>query len=839
VTPVLWRSSLRYLVRHPWLLGLSLLGVALGVAVVIAVDLANESARSAFRLSSEVLTGAATHRIVGGPQGVPEGLYAELRLAGFHDLAPAVEGYLRLPGRTLQLLGIDPLAEAPLRRPGAADNADLEQLLVVPGATLLAQTLATRLGIAPGGSFSGEAGGRTQMLRLVGRLVPPDVLLQRALEGLAVVDIATAQELLGRHGRLSRIDVVAPLQQTGEWLARLREQLPPGVTLETAGGEAAFMTEVTEAFALNLTALSLLALLVGGFLVYNTMSFTVLQRLPLLGILRGLGVSRGELFRLVGAEALLVGAVGSAAGVLLGLLLASGLVHLVTRTVDDLYFTMTVSGLFITPWSLLKGVSLGLGASWLAAVHPARIAARATPGRLLQRSWVEGRAQRGARIGALVGTALVALAWLLPVLDAGLLSGFAALTALLVGAALLVPMGLLGLAALLRRLPWCGRHPVARLAVRSLDASLSRTGVATAALAVAIATTIGIAGMIDSFRLTVDRWLAQRLQADVYISAPGALDSRSSIPLDPAVVMRLKALPGVRATSTYRGVTVSSEHGPAALAVVDLSEAGRAGHLLKEGETQTAWAAFGGGAVLLSEPFAYRTGLGSGTTLRLLTPRGERPFTVAGVYFDYGSGTGHVLMSRATYMAHWDDPVVSSVGLYAVAGITSLQLLESARAALDDAPSLRVRSNAELRSASLAIFDRTFRITEVLRWLAVVIAFVGVLSACMTLQFEQAREHAVLRALGLLPGQLRGLVMLQTALLGAAAGLFALPLGAYLAQLLTTVINRRAFGWTLTYEPTLAPFAEALAIAVGAALLAGWIAARRAAEPPATALRLE
>ena len=835
---LLRRSGRRHFTRHPWLLGLSLLGVALGVAVVTAIDLASESARRAFTVGAETLTGRASHHVIAGPEGLDERLYADLVRAGHPGLAPVVEGYLQLPDRTLQLLGVDPLVEGPVGRPGGGD-ADLVTLLTVPGALLLARATGTELGLAPGAAFQGRAGGREWTLRLAGWLTPGDAVQARAIAGLAVADLATAQELLGRHGRLSRIDVVLPNVGRDAALARLAAALPAGARLESAGRDVAFMHEVTEAFTLNLTALSLLALLVGAFLVYNAMTFTVLQRLPQLAVLRGLGVTRGELFRLISAEALLIGLIGTVAGLLLGLVLGRGLVGLVARTFDDLYFTLTVGGLFLSPWSLAKGIGLGLGATWLAALAPALAAARVAPGRLQRRSLLETTARRWAWFAALAGVGLLLAAALLPRLDEGLAVGFAALFALLLGTALLAPLAVLGLATALRRLPLERLGVVARLALSGVAATLSRTGVATAALAVAVAAAIGMGLMIDSFRLTVDRWLGQRLQADVYASAPGALDGTLSNPLPATLVARLTALPGVQATSSYRGVTVPAALGPVHLAVVDLREAGRAGHVLLEGDPRVAWPAFEEGAVLLSEPFAHRHALEVGARLVLQTPAGEREFPVAGIYSDFVSGSGRVLMARSTWLRHWTDPAVSSIGLYAAPGFDIDALVVAARAAAEPGTPLTVRSNRGLREASLAVFDRTFRITEVLRLLALGVAFVGIVGACLMLQAERVHEFGVLRALGLLPRELRGLVTLQTLLLGLAAGLLALPLGVALAGLLTTVINRRAFGWTLELEVTVGPLLGGVLLAVVAATLAGLLAGRRAGDPPGDALRAE
>jgi putative ABC transport system permease protein len=290
VTPLLWRALLRHLLRHPWQLGLAILGIALGVAIVLAVDLANASARRSFDLAMNRITGHATHRIVGGGQGVPETLYVQLRVErGLRHISPVVTGYLPRAdssGQLLQILGVDPFAEAPFRDPAAdlsGSDFDLRALLLNPDAALLPRALGDQVTL--------RRGQQQFTLNRAGTLNGPE------LDGLIIADLSTAQTLLGKAGRLSHIDLIATQDAAGERLiAELRAELPPGLRLERAAERNQATMDLSAAFSLNLTAMSLLALVVGMFLIYNAISFSVVQRRALLGMLRALGVSRRELF---------------------------------------------------------------------------------------------------------------------------------------------------------------------------------------------------------------------------------------------------------------------------------------------------------------------------------------------------------------------------------------------------------------------------------------------------------------------------------------------------------------------------------------------------------------
>ena len=853
------------MIQHPWQIGLAVLGVALGVAVVVAIDLANESARRAFVLSTNSIVGRATHQIVGGPNGLPEAVYRTLRVEGkVRAIAPVVESDVAAadyPGRIFHLLGIDPFAEAVFRPYLGSLNADsgaAVSLLTTPSTGLIAARTAQQLGLSVGDGLNVRIGSRQHAVRLVGLLDPEDSAAQGALENLLITDIATAQELLGQPGWLSRIDVLVPADAAGQKLAgpdlltHIRSLLPPGATVLSAQGRSQAIAQMTRAFHLNLTALSLLALIVGVFLIYNTMTFSVVQRRSLFGLLRIQGVTRREICVLVLGEAFLLGLIGTVAGILLGIVLGRGLVHLVTQTITDLYFVLTVRELALTPFVLGKGLLLGVGATLLAALAPAWEATSTSPRVTLHRSALETRAQQTAPRTAFIG---------LLVLGAGLgglwISGtnlwlsFGALFAVLLGCVLMTPLITLGCMRVLQPVlgSWAGL--LGRLCARSVVATLSRTAVAIAALMVAVSVTVGVGIMVKSFRQTVVRWLETSLHADVYIAPPSLISRRSDSTLDPLLVERFSAAPGVALANTYRGLQVESAAGLTQLVAIQLGARSYDAFQFIEGEPETIWPAFqdsdpdsDSGAVIISEPYAYRHGLGLNDTIRLRTDRDAydsyQNFRVVGVFTDYGSDQGIVMMSRRTYDQWWQDAQVSSLGIYARPDTDVAQLVASLRKIAGAEYEVVIRSNRSLRLASLEIFDRTFTITTVLHFLTTAVAFVGVLSALMALQLERAREIGTLRAIGFTPGQVWGLMTSQTGLMGLVAGLLAVPVGIGLALILVLVINRRSFGWTLQMEIAPEVLVQAVLMAVVAALLAGLYPALRMAQTsPALALREE
>ena len=422
--PVLYRAGSSYLLRHPWQLALAVLGISIGVAVIVAVDLANASSRKAFLLSMDAVTGEATHQVVGGPGGIDEKVYARLRVEhGLRQIAPVVEGFINFGTTSLQIMGIDLFAERDMRAfsigSSAGSSADSNRgeamyrdFLTIPGAVLMSGATAKALGVAVGDSFEVIAGGVPRPATLIATFADTDAA---GLENLVTTDIATAQEWLGLAGRLSRIDVRLGDGDAAA-LTRLESLLPPGTTVLTAAGRTQTTADMSAAFMTNLTAMSLLALLVGLFLIYNSVSFSVLQRRHLIGILRALGVTRAQTFALVLIESGTIGVIAAAAGVVGGIWLGEQLLGLVSQSINDFYFRVSVTEVAVGPFSIAKGMIAGVGASLVAAAVPAIEAASYQPRLAMVRSALEQRARRALPLitltgVALLGIALVMLAW--------------------------------------------------------------------------------------------------------------------------------------------------------------------------------------------------------------------------------------------------------------------------------------------------------------------------------------------------------------------------------------------------------------------------------------------
>ena len=831
--PATYRASFSYLLRHPWQLALALLGIGIGVAVIVAVDLANESARKAFLLSMDAIAGETTHQVIGGPRGVPEDIYVDLRVeSGIRSIAPVVEGDVDLAESSMRLLGVDIFAERDMRTfTGEAASEDIFRgFLTRPGAVTMSEGTADRLGITPGDSFPVLAAGRPHQATLLGTFEDES----GSLDNLLIADIATAQSWLAQEGLLTRIDVRI-VDADRQALQRLEAALPAGTRVLSAAGRTRATAEMSAAFMTNLTAMSLLALLVGLFLIFNSVSFSVLQRRELIGILRALGITRGQVFGLILAEALVLGAIAALLGVALGIWLGEQLLVLVSRSINDLYFRVNVTGVSVDTFSIAKGMIAGIGASLVAAAAPALEATSYAPRLALTRSALEKRAGRSLPFVTIAGLAMMLIATAVLALSGrDLVAGLAAVFLLILGFSLCVPQVIrfasARLAPAAQRL---GGTP-ARMAVAGIGASLSRTGVAIVALAVAVSATIGVSVMVGSFRASVGDWLEQTLQADLYVGPQQGS-------MDPGLIDEISAMPGVKAVSTSRRAWIEDANGRTQLIAIRMAPGSYAGTEILDTDPDEVWPAWeGGDVVLVSEPYAYHNEVSAGDRITLPTASGPHAFVVAASFQSYDINSSAVLISRRNYDRHFADDRVDSLGLYLHDKVGPEKVRDKILQNSNLKQKLRVTSNTKIRELSLEIFDQTFVITDVLYWLAIGVAFIGILGAMLALQLERAKEFALLRALGMTPRQVGSMITGQTAVIGLLSGLAAVPLGVVMAWILIKVINRRAFGWQIDMLTAPDVLLSAVLFAVGASLLAGIYPAYRAAQSqPAVAMREE
>lgn len=828
-------------IRHLWREGgttlPAILGVALGVAVFVAIRLANHSALASFRATVDAVAGTANLQIAATGEGLDERLFADVRrMPGVQAAAPVVQSVLPLAngtGEALLLLGIDLFSEGEFDRyglsasgpPEASSTAQGRSFLEDPRGAAVTESLARRLGLAVGSSLPLLVGARPVRLNI--RAVLGSQRLEQAMGGnLVLVDIATAQEILDRYGKLDRIDLLVPDPERDAVIARLRGLLPPGVEIGRPEGRTQQVENMVRAFQLNLMALSSIALFVAAFLILNAVSMSVIRRRREIGILRGLGASRRQILALYLAEAGICGVIGSALGLALGVALARASLSSVSQTISALYVVVQARTLYLSPAILWQGAALGVAASLLAALAPAREAAATPPGETMRQGALMPRqtlpVATWSRMGVCSLVLSLGVAWTTLWAEQPLL-GFASALLLLVGFAMLTPMATILADRLLtpavRRL----FRVEGLLAARYLLESLARTAVVIAALMVSVAMWVGLSLMIGSFRDTVDTWVTQTVRADLYIEPAGRTVRGGGNLVMPEEVIRVaRSLPAVAAVDTYRGLSTRYRGRTVGLAAVDFEVLAQHGRLLfRQGRSsQIVARAFREGGVVVTESFSRRHGVRAGDRLALETPSGRRVVKVHGVFYDYSTDAGAILIDRRLYADWWRDPRVNSIALYLQPGVSPDEARRQLLDALGGRHALVLTSNQLLRRQVLDVFDQTFRITYALQGIVIVVAVLGILNSLTALVLQRGREIAVLRAIGAWRGQVRRVVLVEAGLIGVTAHAIGCLCGVALALMLVHVINRQFFGWTIHFRLEPGIFAQSWLLILAAALVA-------------------
>lgn len=845
---LVFKSFSRHLTKHPWQLGLALVGIMVGVAVIVAIRLTQHSAFDAFDAAAHTTFGQASHRLVGA-NGTVGNVTLQWLARTFPGIrfTPVLRRTMRLPQhgqRRIELLGIEPLsrADAAPRERRERILFDAAELIGEPLAAVINAPTARALNVTRGSNLTVAAGALTATLKIID-VLPPAHTAGGIVNDVLVVDIATAQEILQFYDGVGHLNLSIGDPARARTLAAAVAAGPSaGLELIDLAAESRSVKQMTAAFYSNLTALSLMALLVGTFLIYNTETFLVLQRRQILGRLRALGVGRRQLLGAILIEAAAIGLLGSLAGVLLGVLLANGLLGVVSTTINDLYFKAPIDTLSIEGTTLLAGIAVGVIATLVAALFPALHATRIEPDMVIGRSGMRPLDVRRICVSTMAAFVLCnLLAWFVLRGSQTPNAGFAGICLVVVGFAALCPLAIVILSAGARRLIGRAHLLPERLGLRTVSVALNRTGTATAALMIATAASIGIGIMVTSFRASVSDWLETVLRAELYI-ADAEFDNQSrDRKISPVVVERLEALPEVAATSNVLRREVGSSNGRVRLSAFTLNGKAMQGFNFKFGEAETIWRDWDAlDVAIVTEPYAYHHHITVGDAITIATERGDAVFEVAGIYLDYASERGSISISRARYDRYWRTSGYDGIGVYGDDTVTLDDLTAAVRDALGTHSTLVVNSTAELKQTSLAVFDRTFLITELLRAIAVTVSFIGVLGALLAQQLERTREYGILRATGFSNLELSRTVLTQTALLGITAAAIAVPVGILIGVILIDVINPRSFGWSMSLQLPPALLLESCAIALAAAICAGLYPSYRAARiEPAAAMRYE
>jgi putative ABC transport system permease protein len=837
---------LRPLARRPWRFVVTVLGVATGVAAVISTVAASRAAIASFTEGIEEVAGAARLEVT-RPGGFPEDLLGRLRpVADEALIVPVVEENVLLVELEdgVRLLGVDFLLDAQLR-PVIDDGQrhDVETTLLGFGA-LISRQLLTRLGASVGDSLTVSADGRPRSIVVAAAFDAEG--LSAVWERVVLMDVAAAQEILGRVGRLDRIEL-RPRRAVDldDLRARTAGLLPPDVGVAEPSERRRFAEQMLASLRFNLAALSAISILVGSVLVATTLATSVVQRRYEVSLLRSLGASRRRVATVVLVEALAIGAIGGALGVGSGFVGARLALASVRFTVASVVRGIPASDIRFDPGLALVGGLVAVITALGAAVLPLLEATSIPPLQGLRSIAPKrmGRRMRLKTAGILLLIALAAIGltrapavWDLPV--AALAAALLVMSTLLVGSGLLLDS-----LARLGHLPLSRARTVSlRLASAALSAGRRRAAWAAGSVAVAVALAVAIATMVSSFRSTVEGWTEAGMRADVWVRPLAAATGVWVGRLDPQVVSIAEELFGTDSVDPFYSVTISYEGRPVSFAGAAFDVVQHFGSVPFPGRDSAAVfsEAYRRQAAVVNEPFANRFGVREGDRLRVELPGGVLEREVAGVFRDYSRSHGLIVVDRQDFLRHFPEVGPDDMALFLPPDVDAAAARKEMVDAVRGRFLVEALLNRELKGAVLRAFDRTFAITTAMYLVAAVVAVVAVATVLLTLVGERRRELATVRAIGGSKRQLTVLVVAEAALLGTAAAAAGTVAGLLVGVILVKIVNLQSFGWSLELVLPWGSLLKMTAWVIGACVLAGLLPAMAAVRlQPAVVLREE
>ena len=843
---------LRPLIRDPFRTLITILGVAVGVAVFLSIRLANEQTMMSFTESVDLVLGRADAVIRAEGMEFDETHFENLHVLRKQIKAyPVIEGYgiESTSGEVVEIIGTDLLQDSGIRdfslKTKEKDLKGLLPLIMDPAGVILPEKFIPNVQFKAGSSLKFLIKGKEKELKV--NAVLENKGIGKALNGnFALMDIAAAQNVFEKFGRLDRIDIQF-LQPTkfDAMQKKISALLPGHLQVERPQRKSQQVEKMLRAFQYNLTALSFVALLVALYLIYNMIALSVVRRRVEIGTLRALGATPTLIAIIFFLEAGIIGAIGSIFGIGLGYYFAQFSLDAISLTVNNLYAPSYVTEINFQWQEMGPYFLLGVILSFISALIPAWDAAKTPPTAVMRRGSYDLKLFRGSRQLNFLAGAVILLAGFctqLPPVHQFPYFGFLSVFLIILGLSMLSPAALLWTRNKSHNFFKNRMGGEGLLACKNLSQNVGRNALAVSSLAIAFMMVISMSIMVHSFRQTVIVWIDQTLKADLFVRVAGGrdIDYQHTLPSDP--IQKLKSISGVAAIDQFRAIDISYNNLPVVLATGDFSVLSKFGNLIiKSGlpTTELSQNMVGNDRVIVSEAFSLKHRVSVGDILNLQTLNGPTKFEVSAVYFDYSRERGYIILDRTTFLKYYKENQINSFVIYLNDKSKLNQVRKEVLKTLNE-HRLIIRSNTELKKQVLEVFDKTFAITYSLEIIAILVAVLGLFNTLVSLILERKREIGILRFIGAFTRQIKRMILIEAGILGLIGSAMGLVAGVVVSYILIFVINKQSFGWTIQVHFPYIFILLLVAFSWGVSVLAGLYPARLAQElNPKEAVRVE
>jgi putative ABC transport system permease protein len=819
---LLQRIVLRSVKEERFLTTLSVVGVALGIGLFMGVNVATEKAVGSFETTIRGINPTFNYEVVSSSgTDFPEEVYKPVRTINRSSL-PILSVNAVVPAwdETIDIQGIYTSGALALTGLSGEADIDLEDFFKKRDGLFITKKFSQVHNLKKGDVFSAFVYNKAYRFQVVDVIDNPLVPENRVF-----MDLGNFQDSFHKTGFLSRIDLRTDEKKAGEIAA----VLPRGLVIEKKEQLLRNQKALIDGFQFNLRFVTFLAVLVGVFLLYNTIFISVVKRRTEIGILRGLGMDRKTVVALFSLQGMSLGLAGSLLGIAFGQIVAWFSLLAVEKTITRFYQTVLIPDSFITGKDALSTLLLGLSVSFLASIVPAWESANVRPNESAREGTFErtykGRQKLLSLIGAvaiLCGAAVVYIDYRYVPYPFPWLS-YAGIVLFILGCTLNAPAYLGLCLRILKRPVYALFKASARMAVGDTAGSRYRFSLALMSVAVSSALIVAIVTSVYSLKTSFIDWINTYVAADVYIKPASCASNFCLYPLSDKIVKTVEAMPGVENVGRFRSLQLElfGQHVVAGFGSAELLSKYRPHISSEEKERLQRLARYR--ELTISDYLKVKYGLKKGDVIHLRTPKGEVAFTINNTSISYSTMSGFIYMDRRWLKEYWGLDDATQLSVYLAKGQSAGKFIQKLKQEIGNAFAVDITDNADFRSAVLRVFDKSFALTYTIELIAIVISLIGVVNALLILVFERKREISVLRYLGASWRQIRQVMVVSAGIVGISGIALGFFMGSGISIVITHVINRISFGWDVSVRMPVPSVALLLSLLFVTTLFAGLV----------------
>jgi putative ABC transport system permease protein len=793
---------IRNIREEKFLTFLSVIGIALGIGLFTGVKVASDRAITSFESDIKGMSPYANYEIF-DTSGLDfsEEVYRKVRAIEENSF-PVLKtfGYVPAFKESIDVNGIYTVKVARLMRSSRSQRIDVEHIYRDLNGVLITRKFSDKYSLKKGDMFKALVYDRAYTLKVV------DVLDSDSLPtNMVVMDIGNFQEIFGRTGLLSGIDLATGKKRAEE----IRKILPFDLSIEKKEKIFENQKSLVASFRYNLQFVSLIAILVGIFLLYNTVFISVVKRRTEIGILRSLGTDKRTVVMLFAVQGLLLGLIGSLLGIFFGQIAAYFSVMAVEKTISTMYSTVSISDYLITRHDALIAILLGLFISLLASAVPSFESSKIRPNESSREGSFEGRYRKYQKIVAFAGVLLVFSGCFMSYLDYRYMPfefpfvAYGGILLIIAGFTFFSPFYLGVILRIMKRTVERAFGAIGKITLGDMKGNISRFSVALMSVAISSALIIAILTLIFSLRGSLEGWIHKNITSDVYIKPESCKANYCFYPISKEVFGTVKSLPEVEGIDRFRGIQTELF---GRKVVAGFADVGVKKRYLQRRYTDREYERILGEmegnqpVAGISEYLSTKYGLKKGDTINLKSPSGNAAFRVNDIFSSYATTSGFIYIDRKWLNKYWGLDDMTQMSVYLKKNANVGEFIGRLREKLPPGYSLDIMNNQTLRDKVMDIFNKSFAITYAIEFISIIVSLIGVINTLLALVFERKKEISVIRYLGGSWGQIQQTLILSAGLVGLAGILLGSLLGPLMSIILVRVVNKISFGWQIHFR---------------------------------------